>query len=335
MISRTLSVVIPAYNAEATIGTTIDALAAALAHAPSFEADVLLVDDGSTDATAEAARSAAHTRIPLRVLSQPNRGRFEARRAGLEEATGDWVLLLDSRVTLEVDALRFVAGQIEGGAEIWNGHVIVEDGGNPLAAFWRLLGELAWGDYYAHPRTTSFGAADFDRYPKGTTCFLAPTSLVREAAAAFRSRYTDPRHANDDTPMLRSIAEQRRIHISPAFACHYQPRTSLVAFARHSVHRGVVFLDGHGRPESRFFPVVAGFYPVSAALALVTLRRPRALPLTALAVAAGAAAAGVAKRRSGFEVATLAGVTPLYAAGHGIGMWKGLAHMARRHLSAS
>jgi glycosyltransferase involved in cell wall biosynthesis len=333
MTPLTLSVVIPAFDAEATIGPTIDALAVALERAPAFAAEVVLVDDGSRDATAAAARAAARGRVPLTVVSQENRGRFEARRAGLERAAGDWVLLLDSRVTLDEGALAFLAERVRAGEELWNGHVHIDDGGSRVAAFWRLLAELAWADYFDHPRTTSFGAAEFDRYPTGTGCFLAPTPLLREAVGAARTRYADPRRANDDAPVLRWLARRRSIHLSPAFACSYEPRTSLAAFVRHSVHRGVVFLDGHGRPESRFYPVVIGFYPASALLAVLALRRPGVLPLAALAVGAAAGTLGIVRRRTPFETTTLAVVSPLYAAAHGLGMWSGLAHVVRRRVA--
>ena len=57
----------------------------------------MLVDDGSARPVAQ--RCVAHGR--LRILRQENRGRFEARRAGIEAANGEYVLLLDSRVTLD------------------------------------------------------------------------------------------------------------------------------------------------------------------------------------------------------------------------------------------
>ena len=83
MTKQTLSVVIPAYNAAADIGETLAALTTAFEQAPTFTPQVVLVDDGSTDETAAAAVAACDGRLPLRVISQPNRGRFLARRAGM------------------------------------------------------------------------------------------------------------------------------------------------------------------------------------------------------------------------------------------------------------
>src|SRR5438874_2479408 len=141
-------------------------------------------------------------------------------------------------------------------------------------------------------------ANDFDQYPKGTGCFLAPRTLLASAFEQFRTRYADVRLANDDTTILRGLAAKERIGISPSFACFYAPRTSLRQFFKHSIHRGTVFLDGHGTPDSRFFPVVLAFFPVSAALAIAALRRPLIAPAAAVALGLSAGAYGVRAARS-------------------------------------
>jgi len=316
----------PVHNEAAHLPGTVRALLSAV-DGSGFDAELVLVDDGSTDGSADVARSVADGRVSLHLVSQGNRGRFDARRTGLAEAHGDYVLFLDSRVLLGQDALRFVRARLES-APVWNGHVHV-DADNALGEFWRLLAELAWRDYFDNPRTTSFGVAEFDRFPKGTTCFLAPRELLESAFARFRSHYANTRLANDDTPILRAVASEEPIHISPEFSCVYSPRTTLAGFLRHAVHRGTVFLDGHGTPESRFFPVVAAFFPLSAALALAALRHPRLVPAALAACGAAAAAYGAHAGRSGRDVQVLATVTPVYAVGHGIGMWRGAFELLR------
>ncbi|MBA2641716.1 MAG: glycosyltransferase, partial [Actinobacteria bacterium] len=256
--------------------------------------------------------------------SQPNRGRFAARRAGLEAASGDWVLLLDARVRLDPRSLRFVHDRLDAGERVWNGHVRVDTRGNPYGAFWNTLVELAWREYFDDPRTTSFDLESFDRFPKGTGCFLAPRELVLAALAEFRSAYGDLRHANDDTPLIRAIAASERINISPAFACDYSPRDTLGSFVRHAFHRGAVFLDGHGRRESRFFGVVVAFYPVSAGLSLVALQRPGYVAAAAAGTAALGAVVAAATSRSVADAAAFGALLPLYAVAHGAGMWRGL-----------
>ena len=319
----------PVFNEEAHLARAIAALTTAI-DGSGFDAELILVDDGSTDGSADIARSSADGRVALRVVAQPNRGRFEARRAGLEAATAKYVLFLDARVQLFPNALRFVRDRLSA-EPVWNGHVYVETD-SILGDFWRLLAELAWRDYFDNPRTTSYGLTEFDRFPKGTTCFLAPRALLEPAFASFRPGYADIRLANDDTPILRYLAAQERIHISPEFACVYSPRTTAAGFLRHSVHRGVVFVDGHGTPASRFFPYVVAFFPVSALLAVAAIRRPLVAPAAVAASGIAAAAYGVQAGRSRRELATLALVTPLYALAHGAGMWRGLAELVRNRV---
>jgi glycosyltransferase involved in cell wall biosynthesis len=331
MSGDSLSIVMPVFNEVRHLPATIDALATAV-DGSGFDAELVIVDDGSTDGSADVARASAEGRIALNVVGQPNQGRFVARRAGLSSATGEYVLFLDARVRLLPDALRFVHERLPT-EPVWNGHVYVESD-NLYADFWRLLAELAWRDYFDHPRTTSFGLAEFDRFPKGTTCFFAPRPLLESAFARFRTRYADVRQANDDTPILRDVAARERIHISPGFACVYSPRTTAAGFLRHAVHRGLVFVDGHGTPSSRFFPYIVAFFPVSAALAVTALRRPAVIPAAAAGCGLAAAAYGLSAGRTVGELRTLAVATPLYAAGHGVGMWRGLFELARSRVGA-
>jgi glycosyltransferase involved in cell wall biosynthesis len=330
MVGDALSIVMPVFNEEAHVARTVDALAAAVAGS-GFQAELVIVDDGSSDGTAEVARASADGRLPVTVLSQPNRGRFEARRAGLEAAKNELVLLLDGRVTLDPGALRFVRQRVDAGEPVWTAHVHVESD-TAFGVFWRLLAELAWRDYFDRPRTVHFGVRDFDRYPKGTTCFLAPRELILEAVARFRPHVTDVRLANDDTPLLRDVAARSPIGVSPEFSCVYAPRTSLGRFLRHAIRRGVVFVDGHGRRESRYFPVVLAFFPLSVAVGLAVARRPVVAPAVVAATGLAAAAYGVHARRSHEEIRALALVTPVYAFGHGLGMWRGLGELVRWRL---
>lgn len=320
---RTLTVVVPVFNQASEIGPTLRAAARSIG-ASSFAAEIVVIDDGSSDGTAASAR-AAEAGVPLQVVEQENRGRFEARRRGLEEARGEYCLLLDSRVLLGPDALHFVEQRLREGeaGEVWNGHVEIDTAGGPFAVFWDLLTRRAFSAYFSAPRTTSFGLADFERFPKGTTCLFAPRALLVEAFDAFRSRYADLRQANDDTPVIRWLAARQPINISPGFACRYTPRSRLGPFLRHAYHRGTVFADGHGRPESAWFPIVLALYAGSASCVLLARRSPPVLAGAAAATAACGAALALADRRPQ-QALTMAWVTPLYTTAHIAGMWRGL-----------
>jgi glycosyltransferase involved in cell wall biosynthesis len=326
----TLTVVIPVYNERQQIIHTVRAISDDLRGSGFVDPQIIVVDDGSTDGTAEALAS---LHVPyLELIAQPNEGRLGARRTGLAAARGDYVLFLDSRVQLLAGSLDFVADQVAAGQAVWNGHVHIETAGNPYGHFWNVLTELAFAAYFGRPTTTSFGAAEFDAFPKGTTCFLAPTALMRHSFGGFRTRYSDERHANDDTPILRWLAARSPINISPSFACRYRPRRSFRSFWRHAIHRGVVFVDGHCRRESRFFLAVLAFYPSSLLAAGLALRRPKTFAVLAAGGSAAAGLLAIAKRRRPAEAVSFAALVPVYALAHGLGMWQGLAMLASRSL---
>jgi len=85
-----VSVVIPAHNAAAFLQASIDS---ASAQAGAFELEIVVVDDGSTDATPAIAR--AHAGVRLVTLNR-NRGPSAARNAGVATAGGEFVAFLDA-----------------------------------------------------------------------------------------------------------------------------------------------------------------------------------------------------------------------------------------------
>jgi glycosyltransferase involved in cell wall biosynthesis len=331
-VTPALSVVVPVHNEAPRLGAAIEALVQAVERSGD-DAELVIVDDGSTDGSAEAARTAVASRLPLNVVSQPNLGRFQAVRAGLQRASGADVLVLGSRVRLRPHSLAFVRERQRAGELVWVGHVHIHTAGNPYGRFLNVLTEIAWREYFDRPRTTSFGGEDFDHYPKGSGCLVGPRGLIVDAFGEVPSRYADPRHANDDTPMLRRVVASERIHVSPSFAADYVPRGTFRTFVRHSLHRGAVFFDGHGRRESRFFPLVLAFFPVSATLTLVSLARPRLMPLGILSLAVGAGAVAAGARRPRGDVAVVALLSPIWAAAFGAGVWRGLAMATAKWLS--
>ena len=88
-----ISVVIPAYNAARFIAETL-----ASVKVQTFgDFDVIVVDDGSSDETAEIVRAwASAVSFPVRLIQQPNAGVSAARNTGWRAATADWIQFLDA-----------------------------------------------------------------------------------------------------------------------------------------------------------------------------------------------------------------------------------------------
>ncbi|MGJ3259859.1 MAG: glycosyltransferase family 2 protein [Rhodospirillales bacterium] len=89
-----VSVIVPAYNAGATIGRALESIAAQTLP----PAEVIVVDDGSADATAERARAMQAVLAPVRlvVIAQENAGAGAARNRAVREASQDYLAFLDA-----------------------------------------------------------------------------------------------------------------------------------------------------------------------------------------------------------------------------------------------
>jgi dolichol-phosphate mannosyltransferase len=103
-----LSLVIPAWNEQATISQAIEEAVAALA-ATTADYEVIIVDDGSTDRTAELVRAAAAQNSHVRLLQQPrNLGYGAALRAGFQAATLDLVAFTDADCQFDLHAVSYM-----------------------------------------------------------------------------------------------------------------------------------------------------------------------------------------------------------------------------------
>ncbi len=105
------TIVIPAFNAEQYVRETVDSVFGQSA----CGWELVLVDDGSTDGTAEIVRSIDDGRLTL--IEQENRGVSMARNRGLEEVQGEFVLFLDSDDRLTPTALERLMAALDGNPE--------------------------------------------------------------------------------------------------------------------------------------------------------------------------------------------------------------------------
>jgi len=88
---KRISVILPVYNVQAYLSRCVDSLLAQTY--PALE--IWLVDDGSTDGTADLCDALAATDDRLRVIHKANGGVCSARNAGLEQATGEYIGFVD------------------------------------------------------------------------------------------------------------------------------------------------------------------------------------------------------------------------------------------------
>lgn len=121
-----LSIVIPAYNEAPRIERTLERTLAHLAERGITRCEILVVDDGSTDRTADVVTSFATARpsLPqtLRVVQQiPNQGKGAALRRGVLESVGRRVLLMDADLATPIEELDALAAALDRGVAVATG----------------------------------------------------------------------------------------------------------------------------------------------------------------------------------------------------------------------
>ncbi|MAH83988.1 MAG: glycosyltransferase [Rhodospirillaceae bacterium TMED8] len=134
----TVSVIIPAYNEEKTILTTLERVRAQNVEDCCFE--IIVINDGSTDGTVDALR--ANPELYDRLIEQPsNRGKGSAVLAGLSQARGDYVLFQDADLEynpVEYHKLLFPICNFE--ADVVMGSRFMAPRYSRVHYFWNMLG---------------------------------------------------------------------------------------------------------------------------------------------------------------------------------------------------
>ena len=126
-----ISFIVPAYNEAASIGEVLERVAAL-----DRDSQVIVVDDGSTDGTAEIAE-----RHGVQVIRQPNRGKGAAIRAAIPHVDGEIVVIQDADMEYDPAEVPALVEPIErGAADVVFGSRL--SGGRPQRAyfFWHMVG---------------------------------------------------------------------------------------------------------------------------------------------------------------------------------------------------
>jgi glycosyltransferase involved in cell wall biosynthesis len=111
-----LSVIIPAYNEEARLPKTLDSILTYLQSQP-YRAEIIVVNDGSSDRTSEVVNAWAQNHPGLRMLTKPvNRGKGDSTRRGMLEARGEIALFTDADLSTPIEeAGKLLAALRDGG----------------------------------------------------------------------------------------------------------------------------------------------------------------------------------------------------------------------------
>jgi len=132
-----LSIIIPCYNEKEHLPELISRVIAS----PVPEKEIILVDDCSTDGTAELIRSQLETAVDRVIYHPKNMGKGAAIRSGIGCVTGDMVIIQDA--DLEYDPKEYpnlMAPIVQGTADVVYGSRFVGAGPHRVHLFWHYVG---------------------------------------------------------------------------------------------------------------------------------------------------------------------------------------------------
>ena len=112
------SIIIPAYNEGARLGATLDRVLSHIA-AQGWDAEVIVVNDGSRDNTAEVVRSRMKAHPALRLVQNPgNHGKGYSVRNGMLSAAGEILLFTDADLSSPIEEASKLFAAIESGTDV-------------------------------------------------------------------------------------------------------------------------------------------------------------------------------------------------------------------------
>jgi glycosyltransferase involved in cell wall biosynthesis len=159
----TLSFIVPAYNEERTLGTTLNSIRQAAA-ATGVPYEVIVVDDASTDHTCAVAASCGAT-----IVHVAHRQIAATRNAGARAAIGDLLFFVDADTTVSAEILRSAIKAVRDGA-VGGGAPVAFEGPVPLYAHLLLrllvlsfrMNRLAAGCFVFCTRSAFLSVGGFD-----------------------------------------------------------------------------------------------------------------------------------------------------------------------------
>ena len=216
---ETVTVIVPAFNAEATLQSTLDSVR----NQTHAALDILVVNDGSSDATHELARKVARLDPRVRVVDQPNGGVAAARNAGLAAARGAYVAPIDAddlwhprKIELQLAAAR-CAGDALGFVYCWSRRIderdlVLADLGAP-----RLRGDV-------------FRDLIVSNFIRNASAALSSTNRIRDIGGFDSRLRAAGAQGAEDLKLYLLLAETGVVEVVPAFLVGY--RTTHASMSR-------------------------------------------------------------------------------------------------------
>lgn len=229
-----LSIIVPAYNVQDYLNDCINSILDQ--HFEEDQVEVLIIDDGSSDATSKMADDWVQKISYIRVVHQSNQGLAMARNTGIKEAHGEYLLFLDSDDRLVKDTIKGLLQIVkENHLDVLRyQYALVEDGKVKVPS--RLLDG---------PRLTILSGSQFLASQRQIRCFawlyiVSRAMLVNDSSLRFVPNllYEDV----EWTPRMLSCAQRMMVADTVAYLYIQRQNSITHSYSKQKVRR---MLDSH------------------------------------------------------------------------------------------
>lgn len=205
-----ISVIVPVYNVAAYLSQCLDSIL----QQDYEKLEVILIDDGSTDASGEICDRYAASDSRIRVIHQKNGGAAAAKNAGLRIATGEYLSFVDSDDYLEPGAYRYMLQTLQ------------ETGAQVGEFAFRYVSQSGSQDHVLYKDKELLETRDYLlRFTKGWTCALLWNKLYRREL--FAGIFFEEGHRIDDEYFTyQGIMNARKILCDGNIIYNYRLRYS-------------------------------------------------------------------------------------------------------------
>jgi glycosyltransferase involved in cell wall biosynthesis len=250
-MSITVSVIIPSLNEEALIAHTLESVQRALGTLPrDVAAEVIVVDNGSTDGTRRIALSAS---CGVRLLDCPAKGAARARNLGVRSSRGDILVFLDADTTIPVRSINEIVERcFQDGVSAGITKLGPRDGGLRACCWW-----LFWNSVRRLPLPRA----------KAMPAFMFCTRKTFEDFGPFDEDVA----IGEEWPILAEVYRRRPdefVYLHSITACTSSRRMELISFGYTRLflkyvwaildYRGRVHYDNTIRHRARALPKCEG-----------------------------------------------------------------------------
>lgn len=263
----TLSIIIPIYNVEPYLAQCLESIVAQTGAGTDMQAEVILVDDGSTDHSGEIADKYAAACSRVRVIHKKNAGVAAARNDGMDAAHGEWLYFMDSDDWMSQDGITLL---LLAAADCPQEDLILldawQDFGSRERSWEHFAGEARWDsreELQKLQRGVLYYPMDF---PKMRVSLAAPWDKLyrREFLNRNQLRFRETLHVLDDMIFnMEVLGKAKKAAYKKYKVCHYRHVSSSITnrfradrveedttvWQMISEYRLAHFSDGEGEEE--------------------------------------------------------------------------------------